>query len=81
MQNADFGYFPPASGMTLRTNATLSMGEVAKALGLPTATIRRGTFLTGKAAEIFMASRNAEAMLQNKMVRCVRNPGGQNAQS
>jgi hypothetical protein len=74
VQNSDFGYFPPAPGMALRTNATLHMEEVAKALGLPSSLVRRGTLLFGKAAEIFMASRNAEKMLETRMVRYVRNP-------
>jgi hypothetical protein len=72
MQNPDFGYFPPTPGMVLRTNATLLMEEVAKKLGLPTSMIRRGTILSGRAAEVFMASRNAEKMLEIRMVRYVR---------
>jgi hypothetical protein len=73
--NSDFSYFPPTAGMVLRCNSTLRMEAVAKELGLPNAMIRRGTYLVGKAAEIFMASRNAEKMLETRMVRYVRSPG------
>jgi hypothetical protein len=75
VQNSEFGYFPPAPGMVLRTNATLHMSEVAKELELPSSLIRRGTVLRGRAAEVFMSARNAEKMLETRMVRYVRNPG------
>jgi hypothetical protein len=74
MQRSDLGYFPPVAGMVLRANATLNMDVVAKELRLPNAMIRRGTFLLGKAAEAFLASRNADTMLRTRMVIFTRPP-------
>ena len=42
--------------MALRLNATLHMPDVAKAMNLPTGTVRRGLFLSDEAATIFLAS-------------------------
>jgi hypothetical protein len=77
LQNLDFAVFPPVAGMVLRTNATLSMPEVAQALGLPGPTVSRGTFLTGKAAEVFMRGRNVDKIFETRMVRYVH--GGPHA--